>query len=277
MAPKAANARKRFNRNRRFRGHGRLSGRWPAAAWPQGVPTRGGPLVYPPVIQPGAMGVASVGGAHGLVGGAHGPESGECEETFRPEPSLSRAWPPLGPVARGGLAAGRTNKGRTPCISPRDSARRHGCGFCRRGPWPRKRRMRGNVSTGTLAFAGMARSYNTCARGPAASSHGSTHDNLRIGIARGTCPRGLGTARRPCSRNRLCARGPAASSHGSTHDNLRIGIARGTYPRGSGTARRPCSRIRLCARGRAASSRRSTDAPRPSRVPQLTASASLPR
>jgi hypothetical protein len=27
--------------------------------------------------------------------------------------------PPLGPVARGGLAAGRTNKGWAPCTSPR--------------------------------------------------------------------------------------------------------------------------------------------------------------
>jgi len=32
-------------------------------------------------------------------------------------------------------------------------------GPCRSGPWPRKRWMQGNVSTGTIAFAGMARSY----------------------------------------------------------------------------------------------------------------------
>jgi hypothetical protein len=49
MPPKAVDARKRFNRNHRFRGHG----------------------------------------------------------------------PPLGPLARGGVPAWSTNKGRTPCISPR--------------------------------------------------------------------------------------------------------------------------------------------------------------
>jgi len=58
----------------------------PAAAWPRGIRTRGGPLVYPPVIQPRAVDVDS-------VGGAHGPESGEHTETLQPEPALSRAWP----------------------------------------------------------------------------------------------------------------------------------------------------------------------------------------
>jgi hypothetical protein len=67
MAPKAVGARKRFTRNQRCRGHGPLlqfSAHPPAAA------------------------EATVS-----VGGAHGPESGECKVTPRPEPSLSRAWP----------------------------------------------------------------------------------------------------------------------------------------------------------------------------------------
>jgi hypothetical protein len=34
---------------------------------------------------------------------------------------------------------------------------------CRSGPWPRKRSMQGNASTGTIAFAGMARSYKSLA------------------------------------------------------------------------------------------------------------------
>ncbi len=50
---------------------------------------------------------------------------------------LSGPCPPLGPVARGGWAAGRTNKGRTPCISPvpHDPSREwESC--CRNGPCP---------------------------------------------------------------------------------------------------------------------------------------------
>jgi monovalent cation:H+ antiporter-2, CPA2 family len=76
---------------------------------------------------------------HRPVGGAHGPESGRCKEALRPEPSLSRAWP-----------------------AP-----------TKRGPFPRRWRIHRPVGgahgpesgdawkrfTGTIAFAGMARSY----------------------------------------------------------------------------------------------------------------------
>ena len=53
MAPKAVDARKRFTRNHRFRGHGPLLQK----AWP--IPTIGGASTF-------------------CVGGSHGPESGEC-------------------------------------------------------------------------------------------------------------------------------------------------------------------------------------------------------
>jgi hypothetical protein len=42
-------------------------------------------------------------------------------ETFPRIDRFRGHGPPLGPVARGGLAAGRTNKGRAPCISPVDA------------------------------------------------------------------------------------------------------------------------------------------------------------
>jgi hypothetical protein len=57
-------------RARPLPGHARLSGRWPAAAWPRGVPTRGGPLVYPPVDAPPGVGMG-----HAFVGAGHARES----------------------------------------------------------------------------------------------------------------------------------------------------------------------------------------------------------
>jgi hypothetical protein len=57
MAPKAVNARKCFNRNRRFRGHGSLLQK----AWL--IPEADGASTAP-------------------VGGAHGPERGERLEMF---------------------------------------------------------------------------------------------------------------------------------------------------------------------------------------------------
>jgi hypothetical protein len=42
---------KRFLASTAFGAMGRLSGRWPAAALPRVVPTRGGPLVYPPLMR----------------------------------------------------------------------------------------------------------------------------------------------------------------------------------------------------------------------------------
>ncbi len=49
-----------------------------------------------------------------------------------------------GLTARGGLAAGRTNKGRAPCISPRSAPPGVELvrAFCRSGPCPRKRLFR---------------------------------------------------------------------------------------------------------------------------------------
>ena len=52
-------------------GHGRLSGQGPAAAWPQGVPTRGVPLVYPPSMDA----PRAVGSGRALVGAGHARES----------------------------------------------------------------------------------------------------------------------------------------------------------------------------------------------------------
>jgi hypothetical protein len=54
---------------------------------------------------------------------------------------------------------------------------------CRRGPCPRGRRMQGNRSPGTNAFAGMARSYNSVA-------HGSGGWRIHRPCRRGPCPRG---------------------------------------------------------------------------------------
>ncbi len=68
MAPKAVDARKRINRNDRFRGHG-------------------------PLLQKARPVPMTDGGSTTPVGGAHGPESGGCKEAYQPERSLSRAWP----------------------------------------------------------------------------------------------------------------------------------------------------------------------------------------
>ncbi len=175
---------------------------------------------------------------------AHGRESGECKETPRPEPSLSRAWPapttawpiptaygvsrggytrgpPLVGTPRGQAAAGRRPE-RRPMAAKAVNARKHpdrnhrfrGHGPLlqqrgpfpprmvhqqgdiqgvlpllvrhaakppradgpRGGPWPRKRRAQGNLSTGTIALAGMARSYNSVAR----SYKIHTHNGWRI-------------------------------------------------------------------------------------------------
>jgi hypothetical protein len=112
MAPKAVDARKRFDRNRRFRGHGPLlqqrgpiprgcgastapvggahgpeSGRCKEAPRPEPTLSRACPA--PTTAWP----IPEMGGASSApAGGAHGPESGGCEETLRPEPSLLRAW-----------------------------------------------------------------------------------------------------------------------------------------------------------------------------------------
>jgi hypothetical protein len=67
MAPKAIDARKRIDRNRRFRGHGPLLQK----AW--AIPT-------------------TLGAPQPPVGGAHGPESGSCLDALRPEQSPSRPW-----------------------------------------------------------------------------------------------------------------------------------------------------------------------------------------
>jgi hypothetical protein len=99
-----------------------------------------------PLLQK-ARPIPVVGGASTApVGGGHAPESGRCKETPRPEPSLSRPWAaPTESLAhsRGGWRIHRP---------------------CRRGPCPRKRSMQGSASTGTIAFAGMGRSYKSAAR-----------------------------------------------------------------------------------------------------------------
>ena len=87
MAPKAVKARKRFDRNQRFRGHG--------------------PLLQFAVDQPPVI------GATVSVGGAHGPESGECKEALRPEPSLSRPW-----AAATGRATTARDRGDVFCRGP---------------------------------------------------------------------------------------------------------------------------------------------------------------
>jgi hypothetical protein len=61
----------------------------PAVGFPQGVPTRGEPLVYPPVdVTP------TVGSGHAVVGAAHGVKATVPGDTF---PSIYRCSGPWAP------------------------------------------------------------------------------------------------------------------------------------------------------------------------------------
>jgi hypothetical protein len=117
----------------------------------------------------------------------------------RPEPSLSRAWP-------------------APTIPGASTCRGRSDGLCRRGPWPRKRWMHGGASTGTVAFAGMARSYKV-------KAHSDQH------IPRGDrrppwlqCPRA--GRRAPCVRNRTDTGCPGRRESGLPHGRHSAGEPR---------------------------------------------------
>jgi hypothetical protein len=124
MAPKAVDARKRLNRNHRFRGHG--------------------PLLQRPAC---------------------------CPRPCRRGPCPRKRWM-RGNASTGTIAFAAMGRSyNSPPRMPVGDAR-----TCRRGPWPRKRWMQGNASTGTIAFAAMGRSYKArhgplvnappCRRGP---------------------------------------------------------------------------------------------------------------
>jgi len=106
------------------------------------------------------------------------PKAVNAVEALQPDRSLSRAWPA---PTKALLFAKRVDHPPPPC---------------RRGSWPRKRWIRGNVSTGTIAFAGMARSYKKSVT----RSRGSwcIHRSCR----RGPWPRKRGMRYKRSNRNR---------------------------------------------------------------------------
>ncbi len=185
---------------RSYRKRGHLRGRGAPRGDIQGVP----PCWY--TTRPSRRGPPARKAVRGPVGGGHAPESGGCKETSRPERSLSGAWPPpTGSAAisavvahHGGYTRGPPLLVRHAAEPPRATGPRGGPRPCRRGPCPRKRWMQGNVSTGTIAFGGMARSYRKRGhlRGRGAP-RGIYKGSRLVGTPRGRAAAGHRPERRP--------------------------------------------------------------------------------